>query len=411
MLVTSHLLVCLLGWQEAFATHFGSEASGRAVTHGQAISNGLATDVDRDSTAETNVHPGLMYNRGQHGTAGGWLQGMSGQLAKTSRLITDRIMQAASGIRLVWKTCYAAPAKQALQSNTREVGKPSAGWLHSLVQKFEIQQKMKFQAPPTVAFLVLGWPNQRRPPWSRAVDSIVTWSSPQTCQDCSNASKAGPAARMNYPKGWWCAQRHYWDGLARLMNEFPDKDYYFLADSDTLVFPEVLDSMMTLLENDVLSKDEDLYMGDVHCYLEPCHGTSCNCKNPFVASGGGVLVRGKTMRKLQASGHLGSCATKAFKEWCWHHLDWAINECMSEMGVQARFHKSFQQFSGPWQCPKGAVACHPVKTQNQRERIWAQRSHETLSLNAAWARPDKGTSYTGEIGPPVFPPEASARGR
>jgi len=92
--------------------------------------------------------------------------------------------------------------------------------------------------------------------------------------------------------------------LARLMKEFPGKDYYFLADADTLVFPDTLDAMTTLLEKEVLSKDEDLYMGDVQCYQDQCHGTSCPCKNPFVASGGGVLLRGKTMRKLKKSGKL-----------------------------------------------------------------------------------------------------------
>merc|ERR1719330_415396 len=165
-----------------------------------------------------------------------------------------------------------------------------------------------------------------------------------------------------------------------------DKQYYFLADADTVVFPETLNALLRLLEHEVLSQSDDLYMG---------HGRDLSIGR-FVMSGGGVLVRGRTLRRAAFGGTLQGCSREHLNgSWCWRHLDWVLADCMRKVEVKARGHPAFQQFANKCECCKPpAVACHPFKDMaKQRSLIAEHRRFEVSRLSAAWASPCPDGSY------------------
>lgn len=192
-------------------------------------------------------------------------------------------------------------------------------------------------------------------------------------------------------------------GLAQFMNVHPDKDYYVFADANTAVFPLALRMIMHLLDASVLKPTDDLYLG---------HGFNLQSMGPelgfdkFVQSGGGVLVRGLTLRRLAATGVLLECAEKVYNgTWCYHHLDWILGECLKEIGVRPQGHPAFQQhidsckeYAAPWRCcHEAAVACHPVdegitmlKLVKMHTEHLAKHLH---TLTPDWARPCKDENY------------------
>jgi len=210
-------------------------------------------------------------------------------------------------------------------------------------------------AQPTVAHLVLGVNESHRPAWAKTEDDVFVLVPQQACPVCPTSAKYPPTARLSEPQGWWCAQRHYMPGLHKLLLMFPEADYYFLSDADTMIFSSRLRAMLAHLEYGILGPSDDLYMG---------HGYGYEPQVPkFIMSGGGVLLRGRTLRRLKSSGRLRKCAKKHLQgDWCWHHLDWALAECLLEIGVQPVGHPSFQQFINmcPTCCNEKSIACHPV---------------------------------------------------
>mmetsp|Transcript_145999 Transcript_145999/g.468164 ORF Transcript_145999/g.468164 Transcript_145999/m.468164 type:complete len:261 (+) Transcript_145999:173-955(+) len=194
------------------------------------------------------------------------------------------------------------------------------------------------------------------------------------------------ARYLNAPKAWWCAQRYYMDALSKLVSSFPSASWYFLADADTVVFPHVLHPMLRLLD-EVLVDTEDLYMG---------HGRDLSIGR-FVMSGGGVLLRGRTARRLAGTGQWRRC----FKEnlngtWCWRHLDWVLADCLREVGITARGHPGFQQFVTRCSdcCRPESVACHPVKDKAAQKQLVAKhRGIDTSRFLADWAMPCNDNEY------------------
>lgn len=251
-----------------------------------------------------------------------------------------------------------------------------------------LPQHSSLATSPSIAFLVLGLKPGDRPPWASAEDDIMPFQPPKDCPPCPAwAPKFGTSNEYKKaPKGWWCAQRYYMHALDNLAKSHSDKQYYFLADADTVVFPEALHAMVRLLEHEVLGPSDDLYMG---------HGRDLSIGR-FVMSGGGVLLRGRTLRRAAFSGTLQSCAREHINgSWCWRHLDWVLADCMRKLDVAAQGHEAFQQMVHKCACCQPpAVACHPVKELGQQRSLGAEhRFFEVSRLTAAWAAPCQDRSY------------------
>jgi len=227
---------------------------------------------------------------------------------------------------------------------------------------------------PSVAYLVLGLNTSHRPAWSTKSDDILVYVPPQGCPGCPDDAMSPKTARVWEPHGWWCAQRHYMVGLQQLLENFPEADYYFLSDADTMIFSGRLRAMLAILEYGILSASEDLYMG---------HGFGGEPGIPkFIMSGGGVLVRGRTLRRLSNTGQLQECAKRHLTgDWCWHHLDWVMAECLLEIEVEPSGHPGFQQFVNvcPECCNEKTISCHPVADRATLHTIEKARGRPLLS--------------------------------
>lgn len=234
---------------------------------------------------------------------------------------------------------------------------------------------------PSVAFLVAGLQPDERPPWASATDALLRYDPPSTCPACpAGAPRYGGSDRGATGPAWWCAQRHYLDGLMRLLQTFPGRQFYFLVDARTAVFPSALRALLRLLETEVLQPSEDLYLG---------HSIKLGNIGQFVMFGGGVLLRGQTLRRAASNGTLARCSYKHVRgQWCWKHWDWVLADCLRRLGVQARGHAAFQQAANDCQCCQApAVACHPVNI-SQQERLSQEHSRfDVQTLTAAWAAP------------------------
>lgn len=245
----------------------------------------------------------------------------------------------------------------------------------------------------SVAYLVMGLGPDERPIWAAVEDAIMTYRPPAICP-CSRPKVREAGRYKHAPMGWWCAQRFYMKAVEEFLQVFPNKLYYFLADADTVVFPQSIYSMMWLLERQVLSPSEDLYMGHA---IDPTQGQFGRVAEigKFIMSGGGVLLRGLTMHKLADSGNLSLCASRALNgSWCWQHLDWVIAECLRRINVIAKGHEAFQQNGGSGNCRPPKIGCHSVKDQADQVRlIQEHKGFDVSRLPADWAAPCEDTAY------------------
>mmetsp|Transcript_139354 Transcript_139354/g.445654 ORF Transcript_139354/g.445654 Transcript_139354/m.445654 type:complete len:731 (+) Transcript_139354:56-2248(+) len=240
---------------------------------------------------------------------------------------------------------------------------------------------------PTIAFLILGYRDSLRPLWTDPDDKA-------TCAPCPKGVKmlrAASSAYVNAPEQWWCAQRNYLLGMKGMLMTFPTVDFYFLADTDTAVFRESLDVMMHLLQTSVLRAADDLYMG--HGY-----DLSGSKVTRIIMSGGGVLVRGPTLRRLASSGVLLGCIEESLSgQWCYHHLDWTVAECLARINVTASGHPAFQQNTCNEHYGAEVVACHPAKHRRvQQAMIEAHAANFAANkdnLDATWAFPCKSYNW------------------
>jgi len=148
-----------------------------------------------------------------------------------------------------------------------------------------------------------------------------------------------------------------------------------------MIFSHRLRAMLAHLEYGILGPSDDLYMG---------HGYAGEPQVPkFIMSGGGVLLRGRTLRRLKSSGLLQRCAKKHLRgDWCWHHLDWVLGECLLEIGVQPVGHPSFQQFINvcPRCCDEKSIACHPVADKATLTDIESKRGRKLRYVPAHSAK-------------------------
>eukprot|EP00932_Pfiesteria_piscicida_P004175 SRR837773.14079.p1 GENE.SRR837773.14079~~SRR837773.14079.p1 ORF type:complete len:333 (-),score=65.12 SRR837773.14079:30-941(-) len=258
------------------------------------------------------------------------------------------------------------------------------------------------QLGPRVAFLVMGLPEDRLPIWASPGEALSRYKPPKSCGGCQPQFHMHPLSKgegKDYSQaneGWWCAQRHFLEAVQALLASHPTAQWYFFADEDTLVFPQVLHKMLSVLD-DVLAPGEPVYMG---------HSGYIGELVRFVMSGGGVLVRGETLRSMTGGNTLQWCIERIKDSWCWHHLDWALAMCLREVGVFPRGHQGMQQMidvcaaSGKIDpalcCAPPKVSCHPVPA---GEREWMLRSHQAWfvaneeRLTTTWARPCLYSDY------------------
>ena len=162
---------------------------------------------------------------------------------------------------------------------------------------------------------------------------------------------------------WWCAQRGHLRGVRQLIQEAGDAEYYLLLDHDSRVFPRAMGRLMRLLRN---SEHDDLYAG----HLTHPSWVGLRPDNPlhpmlvpFIASGGGVLLRGCTLQRLRDTGKLALFEERQSSgDLKWAALDWTFGMAMASIGVTARGHAAFQQFTGSdlglGSCDPACVVCH-----------------------------------------------------
>jgi len=182
---------------------------------------------------------------------------------------------------------------------------------------------------------------------------------------CETNDKPLNGSRVSAVPGWWAAQRQFMTSLKSLLSKHPAADYYMVVDDDTMVLRHNLQTLITSLERDVLDPNEHLYMG--HAVLHP------ELQIPYVMSGGGVLLRGGTLRLLDQQGLLDSYALRATRDLCWHHFAWQLGGALAEIGVKALGHPGFQQSMQDCTtcCHSGSVACHPFKDRALQETLLA----------------------------------------
>eukprot|EP00927_Polykrikos_kofoidii_P028503 TRINITY_DN24877_c0_g1_i1.p1 TRINITY_DN24877_c0_g1~~TRINITY_DN24877_c0_g1_i1.p1 ORF type:complete len:290 (+),score=33.33 TRINITY_DN24877_c0_g1_i1:149-1018(+) len=220
---------------------------------------------------------------------------------------------------------------------------------------------------PSVAFHVLGYANMSRPVWARERDQVHMFAPNQSCHGCPRTVVKPKFSNSRFKSEWWCAQRNYLPSLVDLVTKHPKE-----------------------LEHVVLNADDDLYLG---------HGfrNHNNSVPAFVMTGGGALLRGTTLRRLVQGGHLQRCIDRVKTDWCWHHLDWSLSECLLDIGVTPRGSPAFQQFLGLCRtCCRDnrRVSCHPVKDMG-RQRLMVGEHQSVASMVAlgardrSWAHPCK----------------------
>jgi len=258
---------------------------------------------------------------------------------------------------------------------------------------------------PSVAYLILGYEDSTRPVWSSKSDDMYIFVPPALCPGCPDYANKSLASGpyLNAPETWWCTQRTYLMALSEFLIQFPDKDYYFLVDANTVVFPRALKTMMSHLDAHILGPHEDLYMGHgftLENYPDVGLGR-------FIQSGGGVLLRGLTLRRLASSGTLSECIEEVYNgTWCWHHCDWILGECLRAINVFPQGHPSMQQhkdfcweYPEPWRCcHEAAVGCHPVdlgEPMRQMVKMHAEylEGNPDALADPGWARPCADDAY------------------
>jgi len=175
-------------------------------------------------------------------------------------------------------------------------------------------------------------------------------------------------------------------GLKLLIEHFPQADYYFLADQDTVVMPNNFRRMLFLLENHILPSHADLYVGHKNAAEKGIP--------PFIMTGGGALLRGGTLRKLQGS--LETLSERSLRgDLCWYHLDWVLGKSLKEKGVRATAHEAFQQYSDRGGCSNMSVSCHPVRLEAAQQRMIQELSIVMPDkLNSSWAAPCPDRLYS-----------------
>jgi hypothetical protein len=242
-----------------------------------------------------------------------------------------------------------------------------------------------------IAFMVLGMPGSKVEDiaWAtkEIAESTLLYIPNQHCdREVSPAIKISNIAWSTHPGSWWCAQSEYLRAVLAVVQQFPNADYYFLADSDTLIFTVQLQRLVDILDHDILKPQDDLYMG--HVWEANIYDEHVS-KFDIIMSGSGVVVRGRTLRRAVQEGVVKRVHAQMTKDKLVHwHADWAVAECMRLIGVQPLAHEGFQQFANEQGCPLLAVACHKYNNQIQRQIINSRRPLFSVSIqDVDWAAP------------------------
>ena len=142
-----------------------------------------------------------------------------------------------------------------------------------------------------------------------------------------------------------------------------------------------------MLERRILEPREDLYTGHLmHPAFVSLHrDTMAMLKlKLFIGTGGGALLRGSTLRRLQSSGTLDAFIARQIEgDLRWSVLDWTLGLAMAAIDVTPRGHAVFQQFTGLYGDPTGVmvtpqgchatwVSCHEFEKQ-EHFRVPASR--------------------------------------
>ena len=189
---------------------------------------------------------------------------------------------------------------------------------------------------------------------------------------------------------WWCAQRQHLLGMISLVRVSPSANWYLTIDADTLIFPSLMLRLLNLLEQQ-LKPDEDLYAGHLHLpLLHRSDPLADNMSGAFVATGGGAIMRGFTLRKLDNNMQLTRFSQQQqHGELRWAALDWVLGMAFREAGVQPRGHAAFQQHAADSCQPPQHVSCHGVHPDRAPllKRLAASPMNLSENSERRWARP------------------------
>eukprot|EP00747_Dinoflagellata_sp_TGD_P141254 gnl/TRDRNA2_/TRDRNA2_176103_c0_seq27.p1 gnl/TRDRNA2_/TRDRNA2_176103_c0~~gnl/TRDRNA2_/TRDRNA2_176103_c0_seq27.p1 ORF type:complete len:335 (+),score=16.12 gnl/TRDRNA2_/TRDRNA2_176103_c0_seq27:27-1007(+) len=286
----------------------------------------------------------------------------------------------------------AAPVLSLFHRRSDKLSVPTAGCLSEETTSTHATELSDAKVNVSVAFFVAGYNDSGRPVWTRDTDDVFMFSAPQHCPPCNKTGQIEKdTVWTKKPEAWWCAQRHYLNGLAQLVAQFPQSDYYFLADTDTVVFRKRLRSMLLALSRNASKPRDDIFMG--HAWTLPGEfGTGKDLK--FVMTGGGVLLSGNALRRLNNTGKLDECSEQSlYGAHCWYHYDWALTTCLSSVGILPQGHEAFQQSpQAKWRkvCDETAVACHPVKHVEDQRQVIRAHNHfdQEFAYDSAQPCPD-----------------------
>jgi len=220
---------------------------------------------------------------------------------------------------------------------------------------------------------------------------------------CEVGDKARFAPRMSTPAAtywlqsrgatWWCAQRGHLTGVRLLLRTVPGADFYLLLDADTQVFPQAMHVLLELLQAHFLAPDADLYAGHLlhPAFLAYHSSTIVRFKpKPFIGTGGGALIRGLTLRRLNVTGTLDRFIQQQTSGALrWLPLDQTLGLAMATINVPPLGHAAFQQFAGDDKvgtCNATWAACHEYGKGCQPHKL----GH--AQLRDMWETPERGLS-------------------
>eukprot|EP01112_Ceratiomyxa_fruticulosa_P005592 TRINITY_DN1629_c0_g1_i5.p1 TRINITY_DN1629_c0_g1~~TRINITY_DN1629_c0_g1_i5.p1 ORF type:complete len:377 (-),score=55.43 TRINITY_DN1629_c0_g1_i5:30-1160(-) len=172
-------------------------------------------------------------------------------------------------------------------------------------------------------------------------------------------------------KGLCCKVRFLW---SELKNRYPNKKWYFRADDDTFVIPEMLRRYLSQLD-----PDKPYYIGDV-MYMQDkdprSHGRSIPWSEPperdlrYANGGGGIVLSRGLMKKIHSFQRIEDICARS-----WPYEDAALGIMLrDDHNVHLTWAQGFFSIPSPWMREKGYTydqrKSPPITLHEKSTEIW-----------------------------------------